>query len=365
MELEKFLLQQIQYLASPASDLPKPIAAFGVTPKKFELLFKKSDSLFKKIKKVLDKNRRRELKKLEDEHLGLGYPMQEQRDEIANKYENLIKNYGDRPELLEEIIEWRSEALSPYTRYIANQRNYINRMSTPLRDRAERFELIDFNLREFHNARKRMVELRDEYGIEDEYSLEDAPFEIQNEYNFVSGYNHKLIIAPYVLIHNLDNLNSDPISLEYLLKEFNSSSGISFIKWGGVFFEPNHKFWAEQASDELKTLIYTKFTIYDDAVNITPIENRLKEELEERNINYKFQYPFKGYVLDFLIEANGRCLDVECDGKEFHSSVQAVEHDRIRNNVMAANNIYVLRFSGTEIWKDVRACVDLIENSLK
>lgn len=361
MKLEDYILQQIQYLASPSSDLPKSIAAFGITPKRFKSLFKKSDALFKKIKSVLDKNRQRELQKLQDEHFIINSPLQEEWNEIANKYQNLINNYRDRPELLAEICEWETQALSPYENHARNLRNSIKYMSTHLKERVESFELVDFNLHELHQVRKRMVELRDEYDIYDEYSLRQESHEIQEEFNNVSFYNHRLLTASYLFIHELKGLNDDDLSLEYIL----SNNGLGFIKWCVVCFEPNHKFWANQASDELKEIIYTNFTIFDDAINITPIENRLKDELETRKINYKSQYPFKGYILDFFIEANGKQIDVECDGKEYHSSPDAVEHDRIRNNVMAANNMYVLRFSGSEIWNDVKSCVDLIEMSLK
>lgn len=361
IKLEDYILQQIQYLASPSSDLPKSIAAFGITPKRFESLLNKSDTLFKKIKSVLDKNRQRELQQLQDEYFIISSPFREEWNEIANKYQNLINNYKDRPGLLAEICEWETQALSPYENYARNLRNNIKYISTPLKERVENFELVDFNLHEFHQARRRMVELRDEYDIYDEYSLRQVSPEIQEEFNNVSFYNHRLLIASYVFIHELKGHNNDSLSLEYIL----SNSGLGFIKWCVVCFEPNHKFWVNQASDELKEIIYTNFTIFDDAINITPIENRLKDELETRKIKYKFQYPFKGYILDFFIEANGKQINVECDGKEYHSSPDAVEHDRIRNNVMAANNMYVLRFSGSEIWNDVKSCVDLIEMSLK
>jgi very-short-patch-repair endonuclease len=365
MKLEDFILQQIHYLASPTSDLPKSIAAFGVTPKRFESLFTKSDALFKKIKAVLEKNRRRELNKLQEEYSTLSYSMQEERNEVANKYQNLINNYRDRPELLAEICEWETEALSPYETYIKNQRNRIKHIQTPLRERVENFELVDFNFNELRKARKRIAEIYDEYGIDDQYSYNAAPFEIREEFNSLSHYNRRLLTASYAFVHELDELDDGNLSFEFALRGFTSNSGLISINWGAIFFEPNHKYWANQASEELKEIIYTKFTIFDDAVNITPIENRLKDELDSRNIKYEFQYPYKGYILDFFIEANGRCINVECDGKDYHSSPTAVEHDRIRNNVMAANSIYVLRFSGSEIWKNVKSCVDLIEEALK
>jgi hypothetical protein len=113
MKLESFIQQQIQYLASPSSDLPKSIAAFGVTPRLFETLFSKSNAMFQKIKTVLEKNRQRELNNLREEYTKPRFPLQTVRDEIADKYQNLINRYRDRPELIEEICEWQVQALSP------------------------------------------------------------------------------------------------------------------------------------------------------------------------------------------------------------------------------------------------------------
>lgn len=366
MKLEDFILQQIQYLASPLSELPESIVAFGVTPKRFESLFSVSNATFQKIKRVLEKNRRTELSKLREEYLNPKYPFQTERDEIADKYQGLINRYKDRPELLAEIREWQIQALSPYYVDSSNLEKYINSIRTPLNERVTRFELIDFNLCEIRKARKRMSELRDEYDIQDERDEYRIPTELKEEYDYVCSYNWKLLTAPYVFVHQLDGFDNGNLSLEFVLDNFpNTKTGLNLFKWGVVCFEPSHKYWARRASEELKETIYTNFRIFDDAVNITPIENRLKEELDNRKIKYAFQYPYKGYLLDFLLEANGKRLNVECDGKEYHSSSEAVEHDRIRNNVMAANNIYVLRFSGSEIWKDVKSCVDLIENALQ
>lgn len=366
MKLEDFILQQIQYLANPLSELPKSVAAFGVTPKRFESLFSRSNAIFQKIKTVLEKNRQRELDKLREEYLKPKYPFQTERDEIADKYQELINKYKDRPELLTEIHEWQIQALSPYYVDSSNLDNYINHIRTPLNERVTRFELIDFNLREIRNARKRMAEIRDDYDIEDERDEYRIPPEVKEEYNYVCSYNWKLLTAPYVFVHKLDGFDNENLSLEFVLDNFpNTKNGLNLFKWGVVCFEPSHKYWASRVTEELKETIYTQFRIFDDRVNITPIENRLKEELDIRKIKYEFQYPYKGYVLDFLIEANGKRLNVECDGKEYHSSPKAVEHDRVRNNVMASNNIFVLRFSGSEIWNDVKSCVDLIEDALK
>lgn len=51
-----------------------------------------------------------------------------------------------------------------------------------------------------------------------------------------------------------------------------------------------------------------------------------------------------------------RRLIVECDGRDFHSSPEAIDRDRRRDRWFAANHIFVMRFSGSEIHRDARGC---------
>ena len=71
------------------------------------------------------------------------------------------------------------------------------------------------------------------------------------------------------------------------------------------------------------------------------------------------------YRVDFLFRLVGpdttTLLVVECDGHEFHERTkEQAARDRGRDRWMAANNIRVLRFTGSEIWRNPHKCADEI-----
>ena len=71
------------------------------------------------------------------------------------------------------------------------------------------------------------------------------------------------------------------------------------------------------------------------------------------------------YRADFLIlcELNDRhfWVVVECDGHDFHErSKEQARRDRSRDRWMTANKISVLRFTGSEIFKDPDACAEQV-----
>lgn len=89
------------------------------------------------------------------------------------------------------------------------------------------------------------------------------------------------------------------------------------------------------------------------------------------------QYPVGPYRPDFLIKGIGYASNarvwppvysativVECDGKEFHSTPEQVEYDRKRDQWFKDNGIKTLRFSGAEIHRNVKFCVQQIAFTL-
>lgn len=351
MALEEYILEQIQYLASPQSELPRSVLAFGVTEDRAKILFAKTKTVFDKIKMVNAKHRTVELSGLVDSEAGA----------LLDKYQNLRERYADKPEQLQEIYQWESEAFS-------DEYNRIKNLPTPLRERTNQFELLDFDVEKFYTVRKRHSGLRDLADMEGmQRAYNDAEFarryrktDLEVEYEETWDYIRDRLFPTYAFVHNISEPMNDGYSLEYLFRSFCDQQA----KWSVICFEPNYDFWSAESSDTLKALLYPNRTIFDEAINITPIENRLKEALDKRGIPYSFQHPVDSYILDFYFDINGVRLNVECDGKEYHSANSAVEHDRIRNNVIAAKGILVLRFSGSEIWKDVEKCLNIILNTL-
>lgn len=72
------------------------------------------------------------------------------------------------------------------------------------------------------------------------------------------------------------------------------------------------------------------------------------------------------YRLDFLLSefhpeseefAGGAALNVECDGHEFHEkSKEQASKDKARDRAVQASGIAVMRFTGSEIYANPRAC---------
>ena len=87
------------------------------------------------------------------------------------------------------------------------------------------------------------------------------------------------------------------------------------------------------------------------------------------------QYVVGKYRADFVIRGMGyrptlrvwppkiqATIAVECDGKEFHSTPEQKEHDKEREKYFMNNGIKTIRFTGSEIYKNPRFCVDQIES---
>jgi very-short-patch-repair endonuclease len=96
---------------------------------------------------------------------------------------------------------------------------------------------------------------------------------------------------------------------------------------------------------------------------VSPIEQRFAAALfavlavAPRAIAIQPQASVGAYRADLLL-ANGRQrVAVECDGHDFHERTkQQAEHDKKRDRFFAAEGITVLRFTGTEIHRNARAC---------
>ena len=66
------------------------------------------------------------------------------------------------------------------------------------------------------------------------------------------------------------------------------------------------------------------------------------------------QQPIGGWRPDFLVEAGGHRLVVECDGREWHEDR---EHDARRDaELLQQHGLSIVRYTGREIWADALAC---------
>lgn len=71
--------------------------------------------------------------------------------------------------------------------------------------------------------------------------------------------------------------------------------------------------------------------------------------LSKKNIEFKHDFPFKSYLLDFFIEKNGIKIDLEIDGSQHQ---RRKENDKLRDSILSENNFIVYRIKWNEIKTD-------------
>lgn len=84
----------------------------------------------------------------------------------------------------------------------------------------------------------------------------------------------------------------------------------------------------------------------------------------------EIQAPIGKYRADFLFttsrEGGISKLAVECDGHDFHEKTkEQAAHDKKRDRFFAAQGIALLRFTGSEIYRDASACAEEVEGLLE
>lgn len=101
----------------------------------------------------------------------------------------------------------------------------------------------------------------------------------------------------------------------------------------------------------------------------SPIEEKLGRVMRNRLPIVQPQAQIGRHRVDFLVSMPfpndpGRppsMAVVECDGQEFHTNVSK---DATRDRELTALGLAVIRFTGSEIHRDVEACVQRIEDIL-
>lgn len=97
--------------------------------------------------------------------------------------------------------------------------------------------------------------------------------------------------------------------------------------------------------------------IYSKRQN-TDIERLMENELIERGISYTKQVPLLGItIVDFLLLHD---IIIYCDGDYWHSLLKAKIKDAKQDFMLTFYGYKVFRFTGLEIKKNARKCVDII-----
>ena len=81
--------------------------------------------------------------------------------------------------------------------------------------------------------------------------------------------------------------------------------------------------------------------------NATPQENKLWYEfLRKHPCPFTRQKPVDNYIVDFLCYSKN--LVIEIDGSQ-HDTIDGLEYDRIRTELLESLGLHILRFTNTEI----------------
>ncbi len=90
----------------------------------------------------------------------------------------------------------------------------------------------------------------------------------------------------------------------------------------------------------------------------SPIEAQLVKELLNFGLHPVTGYKIGPYRADIAFPE--KLLVIECDGKDYHTSEEQKEHDRVRDEYMTNIGWTVVRFTGSEIYKMAPAIAKML-----
>lgn len=98
-------------------------------------------------------------------------------------------------------------------------------------------------------------------------------------------------------------------------------------------------------------------------ISLTPIEKMFLDASQGIIENIEAQTWIGRYRVDFFIQ--NKNLVIELDGHDYHKTKDQRTHDAKRQRSLEINGYRVIRFTGTEIYKDTKRCVQDTINFLK
>lgn len=114
-----------------------------------------------------------------------------------------------------------------------------------------------------------------------------------------------------------------------------------------------------------KSLAHAIASIWEETIG-GPLHTYRGAEPDEYlpGLSLVFQCPIGNYRIDFLmttrdLEGNIGSLAVECDGHDFHERTkEQAAHDRSRDRAILLAGLRVIRFTGSEIHRDLFQCAE-------
>ena len=82
--------------------------------------------------------------------------------------------------------------------------------------------------------------------------------------------------------------------------------------------------------------------------------------IDDPTLSLGHQFPLGRFLYDLYVKRERRSkplILIECDGKEFHSTDDQIANDRTKDGLAARSGIPLLRFSGSEIFRELDRCV--------
>ena len=102
--------------------------------------------------------------------------------------------------------------------------------------------------------------------------------------------------------------------------------------------------------------------------NDSPLETALWKELEQASIPAERQWDVRAgdrwFKLDFAVFCLRMNINIECDGDSHHRAPEAVERDKWRSNLLAAEGWSVMRFTTNMIRHSMPASMNMVHDAI-
>ena len=152
--------------------------------------------------------------------------------------------------------------------------------------------------------------------------------------------------------------------------------------WKGTFLEKDDQQYVF-FDDLVNEMLYTRLHVPETLIEIadvfeqcakncrsaasrqleSPIEHQFWECAHSVIPDLIYQYPVGHYRLDFAIPQ--KKIGIELDGHEYHKTKEQRTHDAKRDRDLRELGWSLLRFTGTEIYQNVKQCVEQIQMILQ
>ena len=95
----------------------------------------------------------------------------------------------------------------------------------------------------------------------------------------------------------------------------------------------------------------------------SPIQTKFTDACKKSGISFDTEEQVSRYRVDCIDHA--RKLVIELDGHDYHKTKEQRTSDAKRDRKLHRDGYTVLRFTGTEIWRDVDGCVEEVAQTLE